>query len=281
MFYWPLKDFANFVRLGKAITSEAASVENGLRFDQDVLANLPTRTYAALLDGLMTAWVRDKGKVRWGDKSPGYISKLRILWNMYPGAKVIHIIRDGRDVWLSLQELGWERNVVKVAQDWQNSVLAARRYARRNRPQNYIEVRYEDLVTQPQDAVRRVAEFLGEEYSDELLKSQGARSRNAAFKDWPKIHEHIDGANVSRWRREVTDHELVLFEIQAKEALGELGYKIDRPQPTMRVRFSYYVHFVRGVLEKATSTVRRRMGMLLRTLRQRYVRNGAERPPDG
>ncbi|NIQ52190.1 MAG: sulfotransferase, partial [Gammaproteobacteria bacterium] len=48
-----------------------------------------------------------RGKSRWGDKSPGYLTKLPLLRRMFPEAKFVNIIRDGRDVFLSVKRLGW------------------------------------------------------------------------------------------------------------------------------------------------------------------------------
>ena len=68
----------------------------------------------------MTGWdfFFDIHKSSTPDKSPGYITKMALLHKLYPDAKFVHIIRDGRDVWLSLKKLGWETNVVKVGRIW-------------------------------------------------------------------------------------------------------------------------------------------------------------------
>ena len=96
VFFWPLARTRNRIKLVRAIMSEPACVANGLECDpRDVVAGAAGNRYADLLDSLMTAWAAQRSKLRWGDKSPGYITKLPILQRLYPQAKFVHILRDG------------------------------------------------------------------------------------------------------------------------------------------------------------------------------------------
>jgi len=276
VFYWPLKRRTNLLRLARAITLEGASLRNELQYDPAVIANLHENTYAALLDELMRTWVKKRGKVRWGDKSPGYATKLRILHRMYPAAKFVHIIRDGRDAWLSLRKRNWERNIVKVAQDWQSSIRAARRYAFFNLADSYLEVRYEDLVAQPRFEMQRILEFLGEEYSEAVMNPEMTPSRNVAFKNWPKIHSPISSASVGGWERELSEEQVGLFEEQAAPVLRDFDYKLTGSHVSARVRMKRRTLAIAALLERGSRIARRRPIIVLETLKRFYsvLRNG-------
>ncbi len=244
--YWPLRHPRNRIRLAKAIMSERAWIANGVECDAaEVVAGMSGSSYADLLNALMTTWAEKRGKLRWGDKSPGYITKLHVLHRLYPDAKVVHIVRDGRDVWLSLKRLDWERNVVKVARDWGRSVEEAQHFGQRRLGKHYMEIRYEDLTARPGPVMRSVFRFLGEEYTDEVLKPGRGSSPNQALQDWPRIHDRIDGANSRKWLHEMPRRDLALFEDQTGSVLRDHGYPLvhkriatrcDSPAASRRLR---------------------------------------------
>ena len=97
---------------------------------------------------------RQRGKARWGDKTPMYMQNLRLLERLFPDALFVHLIRDGRDAALSFLEMPrglvtetWmhPRTPADFASQWRTEVAAARRLGRRVGPR-YVEVRYEELV---------------------------------------------------------------------------------------------------------------------------------------
>lgn len=267
IFHWPLTKNKNLFKLARAITQEDASVRNGLKLQSSVVNNLRKRTYPELLNALMKNWVEEKGKKRWGDKSPGYITKLKVLHRMYPEAKFIHIIRDGRDVWTSIGHK-WEDNVVLVARDWAKSIHSARKYAKSNLKDKYLELRYEDLVAQPRDEIQKVLEFLNEEYNDAVLKTSMTTSRNVAFADWPKIHNEINSDSVRRWERELPEKEIVLFECHASYMLKEFGYSTVNRQFNFRMLMQTKGLAILGDIKKLKRGLKRRVKSVYPHLRR-------------
>ncbi|ODS33231.1 MAG: Sulfotransferase domain protein [Candidatus Scalindua rubra] len=149
VFFWPLSKPQNFIRLSKSIINDYASKENNLQMDSEMLLRVKKRNYSSLINTLMEKWAKNQGKRRWGDKSPGYISKLPLLHKLFPNAKFIHIIRDGRDVWLSQKRLGVKRSIVNFAREWVYTICKAKKYAAMHLKENYHELRYEDLIQDP------------------------------------------------------------------------------------------------------------------------------------
>jgi hypothetical protein len=115
---------------------------------------------------------RHAGKVRVGDKTPAYIDIIPELATMYPGARFIHLIRDGRDVAISRIDLNWERYYERNRFEWTLAMARREEYLRSPYAGQILEVRYEDLVSEPAATVQQVCEFLGEEFVPGMLDWQ-------------------------------------------------------------------------------------------------------------
>jgi hypothetical protein len=117
-----------------------------------------------MLDGLYSAIARKTGAITAGDKSPndlGFISILKKTGLFESNIKIIHIIRDVRDVILSLKKTGWAPADVEhyFPRIWANSNLDLRRFASQGK-NPYLLVRYEDLVIDPYSELQKIFALL-------------------------------------------------------------------------------------------------------------------------
>lgn len=261
--YWPLTKDSNWLKLANDITNELRSVKNELKMDSEGLLSVGQRTYPALIDFLLKEWARSRGAVRWGDKSPGYLNKFPLLHRMYPDAKFLLINRDGRDVCLSWREHGWESNPVTIARSWRKSINNARRYAEKYLSHsNFMEVRYEDLIANPEQTVTMIMEFIGVSFHENLLAPSDQRSINPALKEWGKVNEEIDKNNALKWMRNMDDDEVALFESEAGELLRNMGYPIKHEQISPRIRQKHRQEVVKSVAEGFLKNTVRRIGVV-------------------
>lgn len=123
--------------------------------------------------GFQEAYVERRGKARWADKTPGYTLHLGFVEELYPAAQYVHIIRDGRDVVASFRERWGYRSGVRAANSiWAHYVRTAREFGSRLPPDRYHELRYEDLVGDPESTVRALLTFLGEQWDPQVLRYQ-------------------------------------------------------------------------------------------------------------
>ena len=129
---------------------------HGLKFDVEALA----RSFVAegrasmrdLISGLFEKNAIGEGKTRWGDKTPYYVLHIDKLADWWPHAQFIHIIRDGRDVALSLareHDFG-VYNAYHAARLWEQYVETGRALGSSLPASQYMELRYEDML-QDQD----------------------------------------------------------------------------------------------------------------------------------
>jgi hypothetical protein len=183
------------------------------------------------------------GKPRYGDKTPGYSRHLRTIERLLPEARFVHLIRDGRDVAVSLR-LRWfspGHDVDTQARYWQENVLTARAQGAGCR--HYLELRYEDLLRAPEAALRRVCAFLGLSYhpamlryherTPERLREHGARARpdgtllvtrEERLRQQEMTTRPPDLSRIGAWRQSLSRDECLRFEELAGDLLRDLGY---------------------------------------------------------
>ena len=123
--------------------------------------------YRAFFSSLLGAYAESRSKPRPGEKTPQHAEHVEALFDWYPDATVIHVVRDPRDVVASLRSVPWGRSsAVANARLWVDLTGAAERAAGRR---GFISLRYEDLVTHPEDSLRSLCRTLGEPYVPEVL----------------------------------------------------------------------------------------------------------------
>ena len=165
-----------------------------LRIGLDELAELlaavrPWST-AGGLRAIYGAYAERHGKPRWGDKTPAHVDYMDWLAGVFPEARFVHLIRDGRDVALSLRELPFapgDGSPEAIAELWRDQIAAARRQAA-TLP-HYREVRFEQLVADPGSALAGLCEWLGLEDSPAMLAAhERAAERFAELPDVRRRH---------------------------------------------------------------------------------------------
>lgn len=188
------------------------------------------------------------GKTRWGEKTPDYGAVMPQLEAIFPEARFIHIIRDGRDVALSKRHLwfGPGNDVQALADDWVQWIVRARNLA--SRCTHYMEVQYEDLVTDTEMVLRTVCEFIELPFDVRMLRYyEHADDRAAELKGWPELGLSAEKLRslgeltklppqinrTGRWRSEMTPGERGSFEDVAGALLLKLGYELDPPLPAV------------------------------------------------
>ncbi len=192
------------------------------------------RSYAAMFDALLAhVQERREGCRRIGEKSPPHLLYVPELLEAFPDGKVITIIRDGRDVSIS-QAQAWKSNVLRVAISWRRDQALHRSYAQRFPAERYTSVRYEDLVTHPEPELRRLCEFLGEEFTPDLLEHHKRSDTGFARREKHKARtlEPVTSARISRYRESLSRPEIALFQLIAGKELQRQGYELD-PVPRL------------------------------------------------
>jgi len=227
--YGDLGSAPNMERLLRDICMNSFVINGNLIPDPRSVLALRPRSYAELVDCIFESFARRHGKVRWGDKDPDNLKDMDLLWQLFPGCKFIHIIRDGRDVVLSLRGLDWgSRNLPRTARRWAQHVTLARHVGNVLGADHYLEVRYENLVRDACGELMRICRFLGEPYDQGMLEYHRDSERWIPD-DSLKYHRASvrapDPMKVQFWRKQMDFADQVIFEQEVGEVLDELGYE--------------------------------------------------------
>ena len=192
-------------------------------------------------------YAEGQGKPRWGDKTPIYINRMMLIERALPEARMIHLIRDGRDAALSRAKrvLKEPTPMYKVAERWRNRILRAREQA--PRLDHYLELRYEDVVLDTEATLRRICEYIDLPWDDAMLhyhERAGERLKEM-HRDLPpeedkplrpadhRMEAHAltseppDPGRLGRWRTEMSPEDRAAFEDAAGDLLAELGYELE------------------------------------------------------
>jgi len=160
------------------------------------------------------------GKSRWAEKTPAHVFHMDLIHEVFPHVRFIHMIRNGRDVVRSLQNMPWApRQIRWSVRRWIDSVRAGRDYGRRLPAEQYTEIRYEELVAEPEHTIRRLCEFLGEPYSEQMLAFH-----EPANNSWNYPFRPLEPGPISTYRPLGLVERLV-FRRYAAGLMRELGYK--------------------------------------------------------
>ena len=173
------------------------------------------------------AYMRRDGKHWWSDKTPPHIDHVDLLADLFPGAKFVELVRDGRDVSLSITGLPFGgNNAWTTAKRWASCIRTGE-VQRAARPDQVILVRYEDLVTQADVEVRRISEFLEIEYDADMLavEKTDVSKLQRDQKDWfSNLWGGINQNAMGKWRKKMSERDQRIFLAAAGPELALHGY---------------------------------------------------------
>lgn len=192
-------------------------------------ASLNAPRLTDLIDLPYLEHLRRVGKPRFGDKSPPYIAIVPQLMALYPDARFIHLIRDGRDVTVSFVDAGFSKQGYRSYHrnfEWSSAIRLARQFQSSPDGHRILDVRYEELVRDQELLVRRVCDFLGETFEPDMLRYR-ERTDLVPTRE-RKIHGNLDRPisedSVAVWRRKLSSIESFAIESFLRDDLDRLGY---------------------------------------------------------
>lgn len=205
----------------------------------------PIESLGHLLIDLYNAVVESRGKEIFLEQTPWYGQRLDIMKELFPNAKFIHMIRDGRDVALSFSRTPWwhkspidnldrwQREIDKISQD--ATLLLDK--------QQYLEVKYEDLVLDPDKIVPFIVDFIGVKFEKKILlpenlldyamfrKVDGGSFTSNSFKNWnAKREKVVFSESVYNWKNNNFET-FVNISDQVRMTMKKFGYEVN---PTLR-----------------------------------------------
>lgn len=179
---------------------------------------------------------RNQGVDRWIDSTPTNIPHMLRISRDFPDALFVHIIRDGRDVALSLDQHKWsrplpwdkKRSLLAAGIYWEGIIRKGRRYGAELGPR-YIEVRYEDLAQDLQPSLKKIGDFLGHDLNYDRIQQGSIGSVKKPLTAFKEELREGRFSPVGRWKNKFPEDQLVWFERLVGKYLLELGYSLSHP----------------------------------------------------
>lgn len=234
-------------------------------------------SYAELIRWIVERWGEQSGKPLrrfWVDQTPWNTRFAATLFELFPSAKMIHIVRDGRAVAASILPLDWGPSRIDAAALWWAAQvgygLAAELHWGRDRVQR---VRYEDVVTDPENTLRSICSHLEIEYQPEMAKGTGLKVPEYTARQHALVGKGLDARRVHAWRDRLTPRQIEIFERTTGDLLQCLGYE---PMFGPSARAMSPAEVVRSSIGEASGAIMKRLRHRVR--KWKYRTGAAARP---
>ncbi|PMO31941.1 sulfotransferase family protein [Vibrio breoganii] len=199
-----------------------------------VLCKQLPKDYESMVKCVYIAYGNKKGVKAVGDKNNYYIQYTTELINLFPDAKFLHIIRDGRDVACSYQDLktvsiehkykpNLPTEINDIATEWsKNNDMLSKELTK-----NKLVVKYEDLIESPTDVLTKVCEFIGVPFSKEMIDFYKLNDEPKELMAWKgKTNHAVDINNKNKYLIQLNQTEIDNFNSVAGHTLRHFGYKV-------------------------------------------------------
>ena len=187
-------------------------------------------TLGSMFRAIFQMYADRHGKPRWGDKRPGYAGFIELMFELYPDAQFINLVRDPRGAVASQLPLGWDKPGTELASSyatWETSIERVDGYSEKLRPDQLIDVRFEDLVRDPAGEIRKVCDWAALPADDDVIGHMVTDKRKGSFREgWhDRLNDEIDTTPVTNWRERMEPHQISFVERVAAPHLARLGYR--------------------------------------------------------
>jgi len=189
----------------EALQSDWLWPRSGLSFPESA------KSYAECAQAFLAQRHRESGKPSVGAT---VLNAYHPLPTLFPEAKYVHLLRDGRPVAASIVQMGWAGNLYVAADRWRRAIEGVQELREHIPAERWLEIRYEELLADPKQELTRICEFLGYDFDPQVLKY-----------DADTTYDIPDAKNAHRWRDRLTAKQIRHAEMAAGALIDQLGYE--------------------------------------------------------
>jgi hypothetical protein len=197
------------------------------------LQNMPyaeIHSYPELILWIVREYGEKSGKRNaglWVDHTPSNVKNADALIGLFPQAKFIHIVRDGRGVAASIIPLDWGANTIdSAARSWSKRLSQYLHIESRLGDERIMRVGFEDLVRNPEATMKRICRFLCIDFQPEMVQGGGFTVPTYTAKQHALVGKPPDAGEADAWEKALRPREVEIFENLAGEMLSSLGYPL-------------------------------------------------------
>ncbi|MFC1862389.1 sulfotransferase [Thermodesulfobacteriota bacterium] len=255
------------------IVQEYELREWGIAFTRNDLDHLSS--IKEIFDYLHKRYAKIQGKTRWGQKTPRFVRHGSLLLKYYPHALFIHVIRDPRAVASSfLRSRAHRSNVLFASKRWLMDVRAGLDLKRKF-PDNVLEIRYEELVSNTKSILQTICDFIGVSFDKNMLQYH-EKGYSEYSRYYYSLHRKLDHApdtnRINAWRSSLSHQQLRLIEQICSSLMQRLKYKPETSTKPSRIYLTL-LNFERllGICLQGIHYLHYRKGYIHSFLRRKYM----------
>lgn len=218
-----------------------------------------------LFDTLMLLLLERNKKTRSCEKTPQHLLSVDKILSLYKDAKIIHLVRDGRDTVNSLVKMPWRpEGLLNNSRFWKQYARAGFLLNQKfgSNSENYISLKYEDLLLNPEASIQALCDFVELEFEDTMLSQKKPSSDNKSniFSSWEsswkhKAMEELDSTRVGAWQKELSAKDQVLLNWHLKDELDTLGYETSNPNLKASDRVNIFSEYSNLFIKRLTRSI--------------------------
>lgn len=185
------------------------------------------QSFAGAYAAMFEYYAEREGKPRWGEKTPYNLFYIEQILEDFPNVQFVFIYRDGRDASAEFLDSSFgPTNIYCAAELWNMGQEAVRPWRRSLPRDQWFEIRYEDFVVDPVNHLKRLCDFLNEDYTDQLMAfhTTPTAQRRGKTKDNWALAEPVSDKHVGIYKKHLSIRDQRIMAWVAGDALRELGY---------------------------------------------------------
>ncbi|HEX5080246.1 MAG TPA: sulfotransferase [Geminicoccaceae bacterium] len=229
---------------------------------EEVLPRIDGDGFAAVVDAVMHAWAAKQGKRRWGEKTPRHLRNWREISGDFAASPVIHVVRDGRDVAVSMIKARFgPKSVYACARAWKEDLDQIEELENHQSPSLFYQISYEEILQDSEQALKKICNFLGEEYAPEMLSYHcNTLPYPTDARNQQNLAKPVMVENKEKWRHEMTRDDVRVFEAVAGDALARYGYARAIEEPALTKGEEAYRRYVEAPWRRSLGRLKDRKG---------------------
>lgn len=197
------------------------------------------KIFAEMILSLLEKFRQKENKPRIAEKSPNNVMIFSHLHKIFPESPLIHVIRDGRDVITSLLTMDWvdpngkpvpyTRDIKLAAQYWHDTVRTGinfKNYSESN-SKYYYQLKYEEMVTSPEDTLKSLFEFINESWEEQVLSFHEKNRNLANESSASQVNKKLYSSSMARWKKDLSEEQKEIIKPIIGNLLIELQYESD------------------------------------------------------
>lgn len=208
----------------KHIGSGWANTEINIQMLKERFYQQNEHDYDSLFLSFLKMLSEDKSKENFGEKTPLHLYFLPHMVKSFEGIKIIHVIRDGRGTVSSLLGTDWGKDLITYSIFWKNCINLMRKFKAET---NFkiLEVKFEDLVVQPEKSLNQICDYLNVNYTSSLMDVIYTNTSSKSAKN--SYTKGFDEKAIGRWKTNLSPDQIALLESIAYEELIAFDYDLE------------------------------------------------------